>query len=167
MELAREPGINLMAYAFVAAVVHIHEQLLPVGTQRLCIHGVAMVLARNIAPVGANHAYGLVMRAVTVLQLVYLRSASLCQQLVTHADTAYRLGGHAHLPAHNVHGILAHVGVAGTVGKEKTVEVHGRIVMVPWNTDYLHAPVYKATDDVVLHAAVYKDNFLVSEFPPS
>lgn len=76
-----------MTNTLIRAVVHIHEQLTPLLSQGGGIHGIAMILTGHIAAVGAYLTDRLVMGAVTVFQLIDSGTTSLCQQLVTHADT--------------------------------------------------------------------------------
>ena len=124
MELACEPGILLVAYALVAAVVHIHEEFTPVAAQCLGIYGITMVLTGDIAAVGAHLPHWLVVRAMSIFQFIYGGSTCLGKQLVAHTYTANRLAAERHLTSYHVHCILAHVGVARTIAEEESVEVH-------------------------------------------
>ena len=91
-----------------------------------------------------------------------MSTCSLSKQLVAHTDTTDRLVGKAHLLLDNLNGILAHVRVARTVGKEESVNFHVGIVVVPRHTDNLTTAVDKTTYDVGLNATVYENNLLAS-----
>ena len=74
MELHREPGVAAVAYAFVGAVVHIHEEWLPFGRKALVIDGVTVVLGGDVAFLSPYQAHRLVVTAVAELQLVGIGS---------------------------------------------------------------------------------------------
>ena len=97
---------------------------------------------------------------MTVLQLIDGSTCSLREQLVTHTDTADRFATCTNLLADDIDGILTHIRVARTVGKEQAIEVHVGVIVVPRYTDYLYTSINKATDDVSLHTAVNEHNFL-------
>ena len=77
VELGREPGVVPVADTLVRAVVHVDEQRFPIGAQGVVVHRITMVLAGDEAAVGAHLPHGLVVAAVSVLQLVDARSAGL------------------------------------------------------------------------------------------
>ena len=79
MELAREPGIGLMANTLVRTVVHVHKEFAPVSVECRGINGITVVLRSNIATVGTHLANGLVMGTVTVFQLI--DSSTCCLRL--------------------------------------------------------------------------------------
>ena len=87
MELAGEPGIRDVTDTLVGSVVHIDEQLAPVVPQCSAIHRIAMILRSDVTTVSAYLAYGLIMGAMSVFQLVDGGTSGLRQQLVTHTDT--------------------------------------------------------------------------------
>ena len=60
MELGREPWMMLMPDSLVRPVVHVYEELLPIGAERLCVYSVAVVLRSYEALLCANHAHRLV-----------------------------------------------------------------------------------------------------------
>ena len=157
MELSREPGVGLVTDTLVGAVVHIYEEGLPVGRQRIGIYGIAMILGSDEA-LGATHTLnGLVVTAVTVLQLVCLGTGGTSQQLVTQADT--HQGLHfliAEELADMLYRLGALLGVARTVGKEQSVKLQLIEIVIPRYTNHLYASVQQAADDVGLHAAIYK-----------
>ena len=99
---------------------------------------------------------------MAVLELVYIGSGCLCEQLVAHADTTDRLALHIHLLLDNLDCIFASVRVARAVGKEESVEVHVGIIIVPWYTYDLNATVDEATDDIGFHTTINKHNPLAS-----
>ena len=90
MELGREERFPFVAYAFVGAVVHVYEQGLPLGGQSVVVDCEAVVLRCHKAAIGAHLAHRLVMAAVAVFELVGVGAGGFCQQLVAHADAAYR-----------------------------------------------------------------------------
>jgi hypothetical protein len=51
-----------------------------------------------------------------------------------------------------------HGGIARAVGKEKSVIVHLREIVIPGDTDYLYLPGDQAAEDIVLDPAVDKDD---------
>ena len=104
------------------------------------------------------------MRTMTIFKLVNRSATGFCQQLITHTDTANRLCRKAHLLSYNVYGILTHIRIAGAIGKEQSVEVHIRIIIVPRNAYYLYTSVQKTSDNVILYAAVNKNNLLSGSF---
>ena len=122
-----------------------------------------MVLGGDKATVGADHAHGLVVAAVTIFQFIDACSGSFGEQLVAHADA--HAGTHVFVlqELSDVSNRLgAGVGVAGTVGEEETVELKGVEVIVPRNTNDLHATFEQTANDVVLHAAIDKHHALAS-----
>ena len=161
MELCGEPGVGLVAHAFVGAVVHVDEIRFPVGGQGAAVHSVAMVLGSDEAAVGADHAHRLVVAAVAVLELVDRGAGSFGKELVSHADAhaGAHLGTGEEL-ADVFHSLDAGVGVSGAVGQEEAVEFQVVEVVVPGHADDFHTATEQAADDVVLHAAVHEHDFL-------
>ena len=90
MELCREPGIRLMAYSFVRAIIHIDKQRFLVGAKCIIVYRITMILRSDEATFRADHAYRLVVAAMPVFQLVYFGPSGFAQQLVTHAETENR-----------------------------------------------------------------------------
>ena len=172
MELSREPGVALVADTLVGAVVHIYEERLPVGRQSSCIYGIAMILGSNEALGAAHTLNGLVVTAVTVLQLVCLGTGGTSQQLVTQANAHTRT--HSLTPSPSLigegssyffqfslqectdmsHRHLALFRVSRTIGQEKAIELQLIEVIVPRNAENLYPSTQQASDDVGLHAAI-------------
>ena len=80
--------------------------------------------------------------------------------MVTHTNTTNRLSAERHLTTYHIHGILAHIRVARTIAEEQTVEVHRRVVIVPWHTYYLNPTVDETADDIILHTAIHEHHLL-------
>ena len=149
-----------MADSLVRTVVHVHEQRFPIFRQRLVVNGIAVIL-RSDETLRATHAlHRLVMRAMTIFQLIGLGTSGTCQQLVTQADT--------HQWAHRLiiekctdmcHRLVALLWVARTISQEQSIELQLVEVVVPRHTNHLDATTYQATDDVGLHATIDEDNF--------
>ena len=106
---------------------------------------------------------------MTVFQFVYCGTSSLCQQLVTHADTH----AGAHFPfllfcikelLDVFHSIYCCVGVARTIGKEKSVKFKLVEIVVPWNTNHFNPTLEQTADDVVFHTAIHKHNLFALSF---
>ena len=68
-----------MLQSFVGTIVHIYQQGLPSLGKGLVVNGIAVVLAGDEAVGGAVQAYGLVVSAVAVLQLIYARACGNAQ----------------------------------------------------------------------------------------
>ena len=92
--------------------------------------------------------------AVSVLQLVYPRASGLREELVAHADAEDGELLVCHSLADVLHGGVARVGVARSVGDEEAVELQLVEVVVPGHADDLHAAAQEAAQDVGLDAAV-------------
>lgn len=88
VELRREVGQCAVAYAFVGAIVHVHEQWFPVGRQCLVIHSEAMVLRCYEAAFCSEHSHRLVVAPVAVFEFICGCAGCFCHQLVAHADAA-------------------------------------------------------------------------------
>src|SRR2546425_3711053 len=86
MELHAQERALAVPYAFVRAVVEILEPRRPAGGQRPLVHGIAMVLGRDVAARRAHHGARLVLAAVSELELVGVGAGSERQDLVTEAD---------------------------------------------------------------------------------
>ena len=155
MELSREPGVGLVTDTLVGTVVHIYEEGFPVGRQSSCIYSITMILGSDEA-LGATHTLnGLIVTAVTVLQLVCLGTSGASQQLVTQTDT--HQGLHlliAEELADMLYRLGALLGVARTVGKEEAVELQLIEIVIPRYTNHLYASVQQAADDVGLYSAI-------------
>ena len=172
VELCREPRIRLVADTLVRAVVHVHEQRFPVGRQRLVIDGIAVILRSDEALRATNTLHRLVVRAVTVFQLVGLGTCGTRQQLVAQADA--HAGTYSLTPGPSPNGegsgyffrfsiqectnvlyrFVALLWVARTVGQEQTVELQLVEVVVPRHTNHLNASLNQTTNDIRLHATV-------------
>ena len=74
MELRREERLRLMPDSFVRPVVHIDKERFPVSPQRIIIHRIAVILARNIDAAGFHIFNRLVRAAVAVMQFFGFRS---------------------------------------------------------------------------------------------
>ena len=153
-----------MADSFITAIIHIHEQLTPISTQGVSIHSIAMVLTSHITTLRTYLSDWLVMRAMTILELVDAGTAGFSQELITHADTADRLTTLGHLTTEDGHSLLAHVRVTRSVRKEQSIEIQFGIVVIPRNTDYFHVPIYQTTNDIVFDTTVNKYHFLPCPF---
>ena len=149
-----------MAYAFVGAVVHIHEEWLPFGRKTLVIDGVTVVLGGDVAFLSPYQAHRLVVAAVSIAELVYLRPGGFPQQLVAHAYSEYRLLRVFHGLAYMLYRLGTEVRVAGAVGEEEAVEVEAVEVVVPGHAGDFHSPAHKAAYYVMLDSAVHQDDFL-------
>ena len=160
MELYREETAALVPQALVGAVVHVDEEGLPVSAESIPVHRIAVVLGGDVATVSAYEAHGLVVAAVAVFELEGRCASGLGQQLVAHADAENGLlGGHGGLNVTD--GLAAVLGVAGAVGDEQAVVVHGIEIIVPGYADDLDvAGAEEAAEDVVLDSAVEQHYFL-------
>ena len=160
MELAGEPRIGLMADALIGAVVHVDEKLFPVSAQGLGIYRVSVVLRGDITFLRTHKAYGLVMAAMAIFQLVDCCASSLTQQLVTHTDATDGLTTKAHLFANDVHSLLASVGVTGTISQEQAIEVHTCIILIPRYANHLYPTVDQAANNIGLYTTIDEHYFL-------
>ena len=82
MELCREPGIRLMAYSFVRAIIHIDKQRFPVGAKCIIVYRITMILRSDETTFRANHAYRLVVATVSIFKFVNLCPSGFREQLV-------------------------------------------------------------------------------------
>lgn len=149
-----------MAYALVRSVVHIYEKLLPVVTKSLAVDGVSVVLRCDIAFFGSHETHRLVVRTVSVLQLIYCGTGCFAKELVAHAYSTDWFCGLTHVLSDYFHSVGASVRIAWTIGKEESVDVHRRIIVIPWHAYYLHATVYEATYYIGFYTAVDQNDFL-------
>ena len=140
MELGREPRLCLVPDAFVRTVVHVHEERFPVVGKRGIIDGISVILRGDEAPRGAYLLHGLVVRTVSVFQLVGLGACCACQELVAktdaHAGTYVRV---IEKRLDMLHRRFATLGVARAIGKEQTIEVERVEVIIPRHTNDLDA----------------------------
>ena len=99
-----------------------------------------MVLRGDEAPRGAYLLHGLVVRTVSVFQLVGLGACCACQELVAqtdaHAGTYVRV---IEKRLDMLHRRFATLGVARAIGKEQTIEVERVEVIIPRHTNDLDA----------------------------
>src|SRR5437870_5541999 len=86
MELHAQEWPLAVPYAFVRAVVEILEPRRPARGQRPLVHGMTVVLGRDVAARRAHHGARLVLAAVSELELVGVGAGSERQDLVTEAD---------------------------------------------------------------------------------
>ena len=119
-----------------------------------------MILGCDEAMLRTDHAHWLIVAPVSVLQFVDGGAASLCQELVAHADAADRTVAGKRF-ADVLYGSVAGIGVARTVAEEETVVVQVVEVVVPRHADDHEVPLQKAADDVVLDAAVEEHNLFL------
>ena len=163
MELGGEEWLGLVAYALVGAVVHIHEQRLPVLAERSVVHCEAVVLRSYEAAVGADHTYRLVVAAVAIFKFICPCAAGPREQLVAHTYSENRLVL-SESGAYVRDGVGAELGVARTVGYEEAVVVQSGEVVVPRHAYELYAPVNQAAEYVVLDAAIDEADFFAGAF---
>jgi len=90
MELHRKDRAISMPHSLVGAIVRIKEPGFSFRRQRLLVYSETMVLRRNKATFGSHLNAGLVLAAMTVLQLEGIGAGSQCQQLMSEADSKDR-----------------------------------------------------------------------------
>ena len=157
VELDREERELGVPDAFVRAVVGVDKELLPGALERRGVDGIAVVLARDVAPARDERRARQVGAAVAVLELERLRATRTREQLVTETDAK-----HGKLfERHRLRDPVARGGhdgwVAGTVGEEEAVErlfARGEVVVVPRDDLDLYAALEEAAELVELHADV-------------
>ena len=159
MELRREERLALMPYTLIGAVVHVDEQGLPVGRERIIVDRETMVLRSDEAAVCANPSHRLVMAAVTVLKFICTGSGCLGKKLIAHAYSAYRLArGHGLAYVH--HRSLSHIRIARTVGYEQSVIRNGIEVIVPGHTHHPDTAARETPYYIMLDSTVHKHHGL-------
>src|SRR5512136_3240019 len=138
-----------MANPLVRAVVGIREPGLPIPGQRLFVDGVAVVLARDVAPRGACLAARLVLASVPELELERVGPGGQGKNLMTQA---YPENGHgfAHeLPDRGDGGRRA-LGVPRSVGDDNAARREGEYpgrIRVGGDADDGNAAAGEAADD--------------------
>ena len=116
MELRGEEGPTGVDDAFVAMVVGVEEEGLPIRWQRVAVHCIAVVLWSDVALGGAKIDTGLVHATVAILHLVRFGAARQGQQLVAQTYAKDGFGRfQRERPAHGSDGRLAHGGVTRPV----------------------------------------------------
>ncbi len=95
------------------------------------------------------------MAAVSVFEFVDLRACGFAEELISHADSAYRLADLESL-ADILHCLFRKFGAAGTVADEKTVVGYLSEVIIPRHECDSHAAACQTADDIVFCAAVHK-----------
>ena len=122
MELRGEEGSTGVGDTLVTVIIGVEEEGLPVGRQRVAVHGVPVVLRGDVAFGGAQVDAGLVHAAVAVFHLVRLGTARQSQKLITQTDAEDGLGRfEGECPSHGGDGGLAHGGVTRPVAEEHTL----------------------------------------------
>ena len=79
-----------MAHSLVGAIVRIKEPWFPFQRQRFLVYSETMVLRRYEATLSSHLNAGLVLAAMSVLQLEGIGAGSQCQQLMSEADSKDR-----------------------------------------------------------------------------
>lgn len=144
-----------MPYTLVGTVVHVYEMRFPVGGNSVVVYGESMVLRCYEATFRAAETHRLVMAAVSVFEFVDLRACGFAEELISHADSAYRLADLESL-ADILHCLFRKFGAAGTVADEKTVVGYLSEVIIPRHECDSHAAACQTADDIVFCAAVHK-----------
>ena len=88
-----------------------------------------------------------------------LASRSLCHEVISHAESEYRLVSGKDLLQH-FESLFALACAARAVRHIYTIILHIGVIIVVWNSDDLCATCEKASDDAVLHSEVHNDHFL-------
>lgn len=168
VELRRIPRLALVADTLIGAVVHVGEIWFPSLTERAGVYREAMVLAGDEAAVGAFHAHGLVVRTMTVLELINACAGSLGEKLVAHADAhkRTRLCLVADKLADILHCLNALLGVTRTVGDKEAVKLHAVEIIVPWHYGHLHARLSKQRNMLFLAPQSTSTTFFLSSPAP-
>ena len=149
MELLGEEGLRDVPDALVGSVVQVDKERFPVCRQRGRVHGISVVLGRNVTPVRAYAAHGLVVAAVTVRQLESLRAGRQGHELAPEANAEDRPVSLQRLTEMG-DGLGTHRRVAGAVGQEQAVIVHAREIVIPRYAHHLDAPGNQTPQDIVL-----------------
>src|SRR5690242_7644826 len=90
MELHGAKRARGMADALVGPVVGVAEPRLPARGERFLVHGVAVILACDIAAAGVQVDTGLVLAAVAEGEFVCVGAGGQCHDLVAEADAEAR-----------------------------------------------------------------------------
>lgn len=159
MELGGEDGFGLMTNTLVGAIVDVNERRLPLIAQSLGIESKTVVLAGDVALVGAAADHGVVVGAVTIGQLICLATSGNAEELIAKADAE---DGFAYLDGFlDVgHGGLTHLWVARTVAEHETIIVDLGEVIVPRHANYGNVAFEQTTDDVVLGSSVHHHHLI-------
>ena len=120
-----------------------------------------MVLGGDDTLRSAHHTGRLVVAAVAVFELVGRSACRAGEQLVAHTDAEDRLVPFEGL-SDVADGLFAELRIARTVGNEKAVIVQGGEIIVPRDPYDPDSPADEAAEDIVLDAAVHKDDGLVA-----
>ncbi|GKT45601.1 LOW QUALITY PROTEIN: uncharacterized protein ColSpa_05782 [Colletotrichum spaethianum] len=121
VELHTEVGLRQVGNTLVAAVVGVHEELPPVGSQGLGVDGEAVVLGGDVALSGDHARARDVVASVAELHLLGLGPRGAGEQLVAQANTKDRGLGLVHGSLDVLDGGLEHGRVTRAVGEEETV----------------------------------------------
>ena len=160
MELHAEERAGAGADALTGAIVHVDEPRLPLSGQRFLPHGVAVVLAGDVAAPREQVLHRLVHAAVAVGQLVGVTASSEREDLVPQADAedGLAVGGQqgTHLP-HQRHQVLR---VTGAIADDDGVALGGkrREVGVPGCTHHRCSAFEERADHVVFGSRIHQQH---------
>mmetsp|Transcript_34549 Transcript_34549/g.108294 ORF Transcript_34549/g.108294 Transcript_34549/m.108294 type:complete len:215 (+) Transcript_34549:3498-4142(+) len=150
-----------MHETFVGDVIDVHKVGLPLGRKVCVVNSIPVVLRSDVNLVCKHVLDWLVVATISELELISLASSSTSKELVSQADAE---DGNVLLqrPPQVGNGLLAHGGVAGAVGDEQPVEPLLLDVPVPGNDSHAHSGSAERSDDVVLDAAVDRQDVHVA-----
>mmetsp|Transcript_4160 Transcript_4160/g.10066 ORF Transcript_4160/g.10066 Transcript_4160/m.10066 type:complete len:269 (+) Transcript_4160:4478-5284(+) len=142
-----------MHKALVSDIVDVHKVGLPLRGKVSVVDSISVILRRDVNLVSQHVLYGLIMTAVSKLELVGLATGCAGKKLIAKTDAEDRdvlLQG----PSQVGNGLLAHSRISRSVGDEEAVKPLLLDIPVPWNNRHADSGGTQGSDDVVLDAAI-------------
>ena len=146
-----------MPNTFIRGVVRIREPFFPTVGKRFRIHGVPVILRSDVAAAGRGFDARLILRAVSVFQLVRAGARGEGEKLVAKANTEYRFTGFKCL-SNMFDGNRTCRRVSRAVRYEEAIVFFFGEVVIPWDTQYVRASGDERAHDILLHAAIDGDD---------
>src|SRR5579872_617833 len=127
MILHAEERESAVAHALVGIVIQVEVRDFDLaGRQGIGVDGKAMILGGDLHVAGAHVFHGMIGAVMAKFQLVSAATQGQAAKLVTEANPEY--GHAAEQFADIVHGVSDRFGIAGAVGEENAVGLHGQYV---------------------------------------